>query len=142
MKRQSRVKSSRAIAVRSLRINSNRTKEIVVSIGKPIEEAPNLWACGFWFVQNGKKVDRQTARGVDGVQALLMALEGIRTTLKKLGYSYSWLGGEGQSGFPALVPIYFGPEFEKELSDFIDRSVIEKSASLTSTVRSPRRPKR
>jgi hypothetical protein len=66
----------------------------------------------------------QYADGEDGIQALLLAIESIRTMLSKSEKRFSWIGGEpGDTGFVRFIPTFFGPSFSKRLEAIIDREV-------------------
>jgi hypothetical protein len=62
--------------------------------------------------------------GVDGFQALIMALVGIRAMLDRSGIELTWCGGEkGESGFPYVVPMGWGAAFSRKIERVIDEEV-------------------
>lgn len=113
----------RGIATRTLRQTSS-TRIVQVQIGKP-EQHKNKkeWACEFQIVGLGE--DRiRSARGVDSLQALILALEGIWHSLERSGRSLTWIGGEeGDHGVPRAVPTFFGRQFAVRIGKFVDKEI-------------------
>lgn len=111
------------VAVRELREIGSRQKVVTVRLGKPRKVRGGDWACPYQISGLGRaKV--HYAYGVDALQALILAIEGIRTALEKTGRRLSWVGGEpGDTGFPRFVPTFFGLDFSKRLNKFLDQEV-------------------
>lgn len=66
------------------------------------------------------------AHGVDAIQALFQALEGVRTVLSNVDRRLTWKGGEkGDVGFPRQVPPYYGLEFARRIDGAIDEAIAE-----------------
>jgi hypothetical protein len=62
--------------------------------------------------------------GVDAIQALSNALEGIRVTLTKSGQHLTWEGGRpGDTGFPRVVPDIGFPQLRQRIEQLMDREV-------------------
>lgn len=96
---------------------------VLVRLGKPEEVAEGEFRCAFQLQGLGNS-QVQYAHGVDGFQALQMAMEGIRNDLEKSGRSFSWQGGEaGDTGFPRAVPAFYGTEFSQRINRLIDEEV-------------------
>jgi hypothetical protein len=78
------------------------------------------------------------AHGVDGLQALLLAVEGARLDAAKLSRPWTWLGvrrAAGDVGIPRTVPDYFGRAFARKIERFIDQEI----EAFPATVRARRR---
>lgn len=62
--------------------------------------------------------------GIDQMQSILLAFEGILTTLRDSGTEWRWIYGEaGDIGIPRYVPGGFGREFAVKLESMIDREI-------------------
>jgi hypothetical protein len=72
------------IAVRQLRREGPQPKVVTVKLGKPRRSREIDWECPFLISGLGIR-GIQYGRGVDAVQALSMALEGIRVLLGRSG---------------------------------------------------------
>lgn len=112
------------VAARELRQVGSRRRVVTVRLGAPRRAARGeYWECPYQLVGLGRR-KTQHAQGEDGIQALLLAIESVRTALKKSGKQFSWVGGEpGDTGFTAIVPTFFGPRFSKRLELMIEREV-------------------
>ena len=65
-----------------------------------------------------------SGHGIDSIQALLMALEGIRTKLEQSSTRLAWEGGDpGDTGFARFVPTFFGLSFSGRINRLINREV-------------------
>ena len=101
-----------------------------VSIGAP-RPGPNGvdWACPFRIRGGGLSIV-ETGFGVDSMQALATALEGIRYHLDQTGLSLGWRVGpgregvySGETGFTRAIPIAFGPASHRRLERLVDRGL-------------------
>lgn len=88
----------------------------IVTLGTPRRKQNGDWECLFHVTGQGV----QRGYGVDAIQALSTALEGIRVMLERSGQQFSWLGGE-YTGFDRLVTTSFGAKFNARLNRIIDR---------------------
>src|SRR5205823_5948024 len=90
MRKKSRIGLGRRIARRVLKEHTgDSVREVVVSIGAPRPHQHGDWECPFTIEGRGDcKV--QSAGGLDTLQALLNAVEGIRIALDELGSQFSW----------------------------------------------------
>ena len=62
--------------------------------------------------------------GVDALQALTTALEGIRSMLDEIGKPLAWSGVlPDHTGFPRNIPISVGPELSSRLERLVDREL-------------------
>jgi len=93
------------------------------------------WKCPFHITGLGTKY----GYGVDAIQAVSVAPEGIRVTLAKSEYRLSWLGGEpGYTGFDRLVTTAFGQKFTNRLNAKIDREIRKLGKALEQRARAKR----
>jgi hypothetical protein len=124
----------RPIAERALICGTRRKKQLTVRLGAPKRAEQVDWVCPYQIVGLGSsRVD--AAYGVDALQALMMALEGIRVRIEKAG-ACTWVGGEnGDAGFPRLVPTYFGAAFATHINQQIDRELERFGKVVRSTGR-------
>jgi len=98
------------IASRTLKRKSGGVG-LKVKIYKPEKESKGEWSCSFKIGNDKKK-----AHGIDSMQALVLAIDGIKRTLSKIEdiEDLYWIDGEGFLGFPAFVPMYLS---DKKISD-------------------------
>jgi hypothetical protein len=96
-------------------------KRAEVLLGRPRRSRRGEWVCAFQF-KGMQSTEIQRAFGVDALQALLNAVEGIRTTIEKQQCELSWAGGSG-SGIPAQIPLYFGEKFARRITKMLEREL-------------------
>jgi Domain of unknown function (DUF6968) len=124
MKKLPKIKLGQVIARRVLtEYTGDSIREVAISIGAPRPHPKGDWECPFAIESYGQS-EVESARGVDALQAFLMATEGVRTRLDQTGYRYEWLGlgpdlGWG-AGIPRQVPMGYGKRFEKRLNQVIE----------------------
>ena len=97
----------------------NMIRKVAVSIGAPRPWPKSDWVCPF-LIEGREKPQVERAFGVDALQALLLAVEGIRVRLDQTGSRFEWLDPSGP-WIPRLVPTGLGKRFEQRVSQFIDR---------------------
>lgn len=126
----------RPIAERAL-VHGRKKRQLTVRIGAPKRAEDVDWVCPYQIAGlRDSRVD--AAYGVDALQALMMALEGIRVRLEKAGGGCTWVGGEeGDAGFPRLVPSYFGAAFATRINQQIDRELERFGKALKSRRKKP-----
>jgi hypothetical protein len=108
------------IATRKLRDIAPDGKTVIVRIGKPRKVSDAEWECAFHISNIGMN-EIQFGHGMDGVQALIQAIEGSRVFLEKSGKRFLWEGGEeGETGIPRYVPMFYGKGFAEHLHKMID----------------------
>ncbi|MGK3985562.1 hypothetical protein WME99_21125 [Sorangium sp. So ce136] len=111
------------IAERRLSVVGEPGRMVTVTIGKPMRKPSGDWACPV-DIQGLEAAVRDSAYGVDAVQALQLAFEGARQTLKKSGLPVTWCDGEaGETGFPMAVPYIFGRAFEDRMERLIEDEI-------------------
>jgi hypothetical protein len=131
----------RWIGTRALNcIKDGRAFRIEASVGEPVEVTRGEWRCAYRIADAGRE-SVQYAHGVDSIQALILALEGIRVGIAAIGGEFSWEGGEpGDPGFPRFVPQFYGPAFARKLEAIIDsevRTFAEEARKLANGVTEP-----
>lgn len=102
--------------------------EVRVAIGVPRRDRNGVdWACPFRI--HGAGISRvEYGYGVDAMQALTTALEGIRVVLDDTGLALGWnLGAgtvlDGETGFARSVPIALGGGFSRRMERLLDREL-------------------
>jgi hypothetical protein len=127
------------IAKRQLRETGPQRKIISIVLGRPRKVAEEEWVCQFQITGVGAS-RIHGALGLDGLQALLNAIEGLRAVLEKTGRRFSWTGGEeGDSGLPRFVPTLFGVQFTERINRIIDREIERFSESAERRYKTRRR---
>lgn len=112
------------IGTRALVDIESKRKPVIVRLGRPRRVPGGDWACAYHISRLGSR-KIQYAYGIDAIQALLMAIEGIRVALERSGRQFSWAGGEPGTGFTRLVPIAFGLGFARHLEQLIDQEIAQ-----------------
>lgn len=98
-------------------------KEMLIKIGKPRRVRPDEWRCSY-YIEGLGRAKIQEVCGADGVQALQLCFEAIRTRLTPMGENIAWECGEpGDTGFPRHIPNIYGTKFYKRLERLIDREI-------------------
>jgi hypothetical protein len=99
-------------------------KKLVVTLGSPRRmKGHQDWECPFRI--KGPGVARlEFGYGVDALQALMTALEGIRFVLDEIGKPLAWSGVlPDHTGFQRFIPISPGPAFSARLERLVDREL-------------------
>jgi len=112
------------IGVRRLVFRDAPRKTLVVTLGKPRRmKGHQDWECPFRI--KGAGVARlEFGYGVDALQALTTALEGIRWMLDEIGKPLAWGGVlPDHTGFQRIIPIAAGPEISARLERLVDREL-------------------
>ncbi|WP_437602980.1 hypothetical protein WMF28_15260 [Sorangium sp. So ce590] len=111
------------IAERRLSVVGEPGRVVTVTIGKPMRKPSGDWACPV-DIQGLQEAVRDSAYGVDAVQALQLAFETARQSLKNSGLPVTWCDGEpGEMGFPVAVPYIFGRAFEDRMERLIEDEI-------------------
>jgi hypothetical protein len=112
------------IGERRLAFRDAPRKTLVVTLGKPRRmKGHQDWECPFRI--KGAGVARlEFGYGVDALQALTTALEGIRVMLDEIGKPLAWSGVlPDHTGFQRLIPIAAGPKVSARLELLVDREL-------------------
>jgi hypothetical protein len=81
------------------------------------------WECPF-LIEGIDDSQAQRAFGVDGLQALIQAIEVIRVTLEETGRNFFWLDQQQGIGIPLYVPTFQGKRFEERMRLAVEREMI------------------
>ena len=111
------------IATRKLREIAPDGKTVLVRLGKPRKVSDAEWECAFHISNIGMN-EIQFGHGMDGIQALIQAIEGSRVFLEKSEKRFLWEGGEeDETGIPRYVPMFYGKDFTEHLHKMIDSEI-------------------
>jgi hypothetical protein len=104
------------LATRELKDSANPDLDLEIQLGMPEQRKDGSWRCTFRVagLNQGKTA---YAGGIDALQALVNALDGIATQLRESGRSLTWM--EGEPGIRRQIPIFLGPEFAERIESFI-----------------------
>ncbi len=117
-------KVGNVIGERCLVFRDAPRKKVVVTLGKPRKmKGHQDWECPFRI--KGPGVARlEFGYGVDALQALTTALEGIRSVLDEIGKPLAWIGVlPDHTGFQRMIPFAAGPEMSARLERLVDREL-------------------
>ena len=124
------------IATRRLSVADQPGRVVLVTIGHP-EPDPNPtgdWRCSF-YIEGIDDSGPRVVHGADSLQALLIALEGVRKKLDASGLALVWQNEEpGNICIPRMVPYQFGGTFARDIERYIDDRV-EAFASAAEAAR-------
>ena len=110
-----------AIAERRLVSRKDEALRVRVALGRPRPgKSEGEWECPFRIQGPGVSVV-EFGYGVDSMQALTTALEGIRATIDQKFTSLAWDGLLDDTGFQRFIPITFGGAFSRRLERLVDR---------------------
>lgn len=117
------------IAERRLVVRGTRAV-VRVTLGTPTPHgSAGDWACPFRIRGGGLSIV-DAGYGVDSLQALTTALDGIRVRLDESGLALGWKVGpereavfDGETGLARTIPIALGPVFRRRLERLLDREL-------------------
>ena len=120
-------KRSSWIAFRKLVRVERSDRRVVVRIGRPhIEPTSTVWWCPF-EVRGLPEYIKDFGLGVDSMHAIQMALDGIRGVLMASEIDLNWEGVRAADpGFPMVIPMGFGREFEQRIDKMIADKIEER----------------
>ena len=106
---------------RRLQVGIRPPRYLTVSFERPHRSGPD-WLC--WFEVKERR-DRHIGKayGVDGIQALLLAIESARIRLTEQGVTIHGTFCDEPGGFPRLIPVVFERAATLRLYRLIDSSV-------------------
>lgn len=120
-------------------VDSATGKRTLVTVEVPISDSDGVWQCSYWIAEDGAKAEVNRACGSDALQALSLAMEGVRIALRDRGGKLSWLGQQpGMTGFHR-VPSLFGWDLVEKIEAMIDAEV-DKYAQQCVEGQHPGRP--
>ena len=114
----------RVVASRVLIQQNAHSQKVTVSIGCPRRLRRTSWECRFLIEGMGAPIIGR-AGGVDTLQALLQAVEGVRVGLEQTGHRFVWLDPQDGLGLPFLVPLSHGKRLEDRVRKIIDQDRAE-----------------
>jgi hypothetical protein len=118
------------IATRRLTTAGVRPKTVTVTLGKPrLPKGERDWECPFRISGGGIRV-LEHAYGVDSMQAVANALQGIRFYLDESGKSFEWLRMPLETGFQRFIPWYGDTRFTRKLEKLVDSEVKREGVRL------------
>jgi hypothetical protein len=108
------------IAERNLVSHDHEATLVRVSLGTPRWNGTE-WECPFRIRSAGVS-EVEYGRGVDSMQALTTAVDGIRVALESKFGALSWEGVfPHQSGFQRSIPLSLDPAFSRRVERLVDR---------------------
>ena len=110
------------VARRVLTESGLERRKVTISIGAPRRHPRVDWECPFLIDGIGDSRVRK-AGGVDALQALVMAIEGIRVTLEGTGRGLVWLYPKVGPDIPRYIPTAYGRRFEERMNLAIEREM-------------------
>ncbi len=96
-------------------INKITNAQVSVKLHQPLQENDD-WSCAFSIDGKIEKVV-----GIDSMQALILALDVIRTQLNEYINELYWLDDLEFLGFPLFVPMYFPDKERKKIELLVDK---------------------
>jgi hypothetical protein len=117
-----------------------------VSLGAPRPRTNGDWECPFRI--HGAGISRvEFGYGIDSMQALTTALDGIRVLLDESGLALGWKMGAGrqdiwhdETGFARSIPIALGPAITRRLERVVDREILGEVQRLERRSKRTSRP--
>lgn len=111
--RQDQVLGRRRLQV----VGGPRRRYVTVTFSQPRRVGRQAWACSVRVTGAGLRVADEPTGG-DALHAVQLALEHVRHVVDASGLALSWgdaaevrrMVGGGWTGFPRVVPPFFGPE--------------------------------
>ena len=117
-------KVGNVIGERRLFFRDAPRKKLVVTLGAPRRtKGQQDWECPF-RIKGAGVACLEFGYGVDALQALTTALEGIRSMLDEIGKPLAWSGVlPDHTGFQRMIPIAAGSEISTRLERLVDREL-------------------
>jgi hypothetical protein len=113
---------------------------LVARLGFPrFLEAEDVWACSFQL-DGYEDSAIQVVQGEDGLQALVIAIKGLRKALDGIPIS-GFKTEPYQFVFPRFVPVIYGLDFHLRLCNILDEKIREREDELTRLRETRQKPK-
>ena len=116
----------RPIARRTLTEEGVTGRKIVVSIGLPRPDRLSKhgdWECPF-LIEGVGESKVETTYGVDSLQALILAITGVRVRLEQSGRNFFWFDPNIGADIPLYVPTVWGKRLVERVSLAIERETV------------------
>jgi hypothetical protein len=116
----------RPIARRTLTEEGVTGRKIVVSIGLPRPDRLSKhgdWECPF-LIEGVGESKVETTYGVDSLQALILAITGVRVRLEQSGRNFFWFDPNIGADIPLYVPTAWGKRLVERVSLAIERETV------------------
>lgn len=113
------MKTTKWLAERTLQDETDPSAKVEVSLGYPEQRTEDEWACPFRIVGLDSEIS-EYGIGVDALQALIMAHEGVATALRASKRKLSWMGIPGETCIRRQIPVYINADFANEIEAHID----------------------
>ncbi len=116
----------RPIARRTLTEEGVTGRKIVVSIGLPRPDRLSKhgdWECPF-LIEGVGESKVETTYGVDSLQALILAITGVRVRLEQSGRDFFWFDPNIGADIPLYVPTVWGKRLVERVSLAIERETV------------------
>lgn len=107
------------VAGRTLHDEADPKLVVEVQIGFREQRTPDEWACAFRIVGLGAEIS-EYAIGMDALQALIMAHEGVATALRASKRKLTWMAIPGETCIRRQIPVYINADFANEIEAHID----------------------
>ena len=114
---------SRVAARRVFQKPGKQKRPVTLTIGVPQPVPGSDWGCVVKITGLNRQLSRpRLVFGIDGLQALYLAMQFASATLETSGYRLEWLGQEGDLGFPRFLPNLPKPQQDR-LERIVEREV-------------------
>jgi hypothetical protein len=110
------------IAERTFAVDRSNDR-VIVAVGHPQPDPAGDWRCAF-HIEGLDRSGPFEVHGVDALQALSLAIEGVRNVLDSSGLTLSWEGGEpGDIGIPRMAPMFLPVATRRKIERYIDDQI-------------------
>lgn len=107
------------VATRVFRRGRGRPLVATVHLPLEISKSPPKWVAAF-KVDGTPGGHEDIVAGVDALQALMSAIQGLRIFLEASGEKFSWFSWEvGDTGIPRSLPVSYGLKFSRALEALV-----------------------
>jgi len=104
---------------------ADKTREVVVSLMAPRHRSDGEWECAFRIDGREEPIVRSSI-GVDSLQSLMTAIQGIRMTLEATGGRFGrYRPGDG-AGINQQIPMWFGARAEARVNRAVEREMARR----------------
>jgi hypothetical protein len=109
--------------VATRRFRSASGSDVIVTVYQPHLIQSEQWKCGFTILGLPEALE-DSSYGVDSLQAVEMAFQGIRVHLERSGETLTWLDGEpGYLGIARIIPDSHGTRIERHLTKLVEEEL-------------------